>query len=110
MIIGTIVTRYADGSIDNGGGCDTAPASLAVELSRKSPDKIVEFTTAAGVTCSALRRRPEHLRNNGFALEPGVNGSIDDKDEEQTAYAEMYKNVKAIEAIITAAKATKGPF
>lgn len=36
MIIGTIVTRFlADGTIIPGDGCDTAPASVAIELSRK---------------------------------------------------------------------------
>ena len=73
-----------------------------------SPEQLAIVEEALGA--KLYEDAPEHLRNNGFALEPGVDGSIDDEDEEQTAYAETYKNVKAIEAIITAAKATKGPF
>lgn len=47
---------------------------------------------------------PDHLRNNGFALEPGEDGEIDEDDEEQAAYAREYPEVKAIETLIAAAK------
>ena len=50
MIIGTIVTRFlADGTIIPGDGCDTAPASVAIELSRKvGAGACVEFAAADG--------------------------------------------------------------
>jgi hypothetical protein len=51
---------------------------------------------------------PPHLRNNGFALEPGVDGEIDEDDEEQVTYAETYPKVKEIERIIHAARHLRG--
>jgi hypothetical protein len=81
------------------------PAKVTLQL---SPEQLTTVGEALGA--KLYEDAPEHLRNNGFALEPGVDGDIDEEDEEQTAYAETYKNVKAIEAVITAAKATKGPF
>lgn len=50
MIIGTIVTRYlADGTVIPGDGCDTAPVSVAIELSRKvGVGACVEFAAADG--------------------------------------------------------------
>lgn len=49
---------------------------------------------------------PQHLRNNGFALEPGEDGEIDEDDEEQVEYADLYPKVEEIESIINAAKHT----
>lgn len=50
MIIGTIVTRFlSDGTIIPGDGCDTAPVSVAIELSRKvGAGACVEFVAADG--------------------------------------------------------------
>lgn len=81
------------------------PTKVTLQL---SPEQLGIVEEALGA--KLYEDAPEHLRNNGFALEPGVDGTIDEEDEEQTAYAETYKDVKAIEAVITAAKATKGPF
>ena len=50
MIIGTIVTRFlVDGAIIPGDGCDTAPVSVAIKLSRKvGVGACVEFAAADG--------------------------------------------------------------
>jgi hypothetical protein len=50
---------------------------------------------------------PQHMRNNGEALEPGVDGEIDEDDEEEAAYADTYPKVQEIEGIIRAAKFTR---
>lgn len=49
---------------------------------------------------------PQHLRDSGNALEPGVDGEIDEEDEEQTQYADTYPKIQEIERIIAVAKNT----
>jgi len=60
MIIGTIATRFlADGTIIPGDGCDTAPASVAIELSRKvGAGACVEFSAADGSSTCYHRGEP----------------------------------------------------
>ena len=81
-----------------------APGARRVKLTL-SLDQLV--LVEAALSAKLYEDAPDHLRNNGFALEPGVDGTVDPDDEAQTAYAELYPRVKEIEAIITAAKASK---
>ena len=81
-----------------------APGARRVKLVL-SLDQLAVVDEAFGALL--YEKAPSHLRSNGVALEPGVDGTIDEDDEEQQAYAELYPRVQEIEAIITAAKAEK---
>jgi hypothetical protein len=74
----------------------------ALELTEEQLD-LVEDALGAKLYEDA----PQHLRNQGFALEPGEDGEIDPDDEEQAAYARTYPQVKALEALIADAKRTR---